>query len=163
MLIQQGGKMVDNLSKARRSWNMSRIRGKDTTPEKAVRSVIHRLGYRFRLHAKKLPGRPDVVLPRLRTVVLVHGCFWHRHKGCQNCTTPSNNRGFWLEKFAGNVARDELNQQKLKEAGWNSIVVWECETKDILKLEERLSRAFSNEADHWRRRPATTSAICLAK
>lgn len=99
----------DRLTKARRSWNMSRIRGKDTTPEKAVRSLLHRMGYRFRLHVKRLPGRPDIVLPKYRAVIFVHGCFWHRHRGCKNCTTPTNNRGFWVKKLEGNARRDEPN------------------------------------------------------
>jgi DNA mismatch endonuclease (patch repair protein) len=98
--------MRDRLTKERRSWNMSRIRGKDTTPEKLVRSVLHKLGYRFRLHGKKLPGRPDIVLAKHKTVIFVHGCFWHRHRGCKNCTTPTTNRDFWVEKLEGNAVRD---------------------------------------------------------
>jgi DNA mismatch endonuclease Vsr len=94
----------DRLTKARRSWNMSRIRGKHTTPEKVVRSALHRMGFRFRLHGKGLPGRPDIVSRKYKTVVFVHGCFWHRHKGCRNCTTPTNRREWWLEKLNGNAA-----------------------------------------------------------
>src|SRR5438128_11204664 len=86
------GLMRDRLTKARRSWNMSRIGGKDTAPEKIVRSLLHRMGYRFRLHGKILPGRPDLVLAKYKTVIFVHGCFWHRHRGCKNCTTPTNRR-----------------------------------------------------------------------
>src|SRR5881397_1182997 len=89
----------DRLSRERRSWNMSRIRGKNTTPEMRVRSLLHRMGFRFRLHGKKLPGRPDVVLAKYKTVVFVHGCFWHQHKGCKNWTTPTNRRGWWLKGF----------------------------------------------------------------
>ena len=121
--------MRDRLSKERRSWNMSRIRGKNTTPEIVVRSVLHRLGYRFRLHAKKLPGRPDVVLPKYRTAVFVHGCFWHRHRGCKNCTTPTNNRAFWVAKLGGNAARDRRNQSALVRLGWRVVTIWECETR----------------------------------
>ena len=98
--------MRDRLTKERRSWNMSRIRGKDATPEKFVRSVLHKLGYRFRLHGKKLPGRPDIVLAKHKTVIFVHGCFWHRHRGCKNCTTPTTNRNFWVGKLEGNAALD---------------------------------------------------------
>lgn len=119
--------MPDKLNKSRRSWNMSRIRGKDTTPERAVRSLLHRHGYRFRLHLRDLPGRPDIVLPRYKTVILVHGCFWHRHRNCRNCTTPANNRDFWIKKLKGNVARDRRNEAKLRKAGWQVVVVWECE------------------------------------
>jgi DNA mismatch endonuclease (patch repair protein) len=108
----------DRLTQARRSWNMSRIRGKDTKPEMVVRSLLHRMGYRFRLHGKGLPGRPDIVLARHRIVVLVHGCFWHRHRGCKNCTTPANNRKFWVKKLEGNAARDRLNRRALVRLGW---------------------------------------------
>ena len=121
--------MRDRLSKERRSWNMSRIRGKDTAPEKVVRSVLHRLGYRFRLHGKKLPGRPDIVLPKYKTVVFVHGCFWHRHRGCKNCTTPTHRRAWWLKKLEGNVARDKRQRHILRKLGWRVVVVWECETE----------------------------------
>ena len=108
---------------------MSRIRGKDTTPEMVVRSMLHRMGYRFRLHARDLPGRPDIVLPKYRTVVFIHGCFWHRHKGCRNSTTPTNNRRFWVEKLEGNAARDKVRAQALRKLGWRVMVVWECETE----------------------------------
>src|SRR5436305_11353986 len=121
--------MKDRLTKERRSWNMSRIRGKDTTPEKVVRSVLHRMGFRFRLHGKKLPGRPDIVLARYKAVILVHGCFWHRHKGCRNCTTPTKNRAFWVKKLEGNAARDDLHRLALRKLGWRAAVVWECETE----------------------------------
>ena len=97
---------MDTLTKDRRSWNMSRVRGENTAPEKRVRSLPHKLAYRFRIHVKKLPGRPDIVLPRFKMVVFVHGCFWHRRKGCKNCTTPTNNREFWVKKLEGNAARD---------------------------------------------------------
>src|SRR6266508_3338631 len=115
--------MRDRLTKDQRSWNMSRIRGKDTTPEKAVRGLIHRLGFRFRLHGKKLPGRPDVVLMKHKTVIFVHGCFWHRHRGCKNCTTPTNRREWWIAKLGGNAARDKVHQRALRKLGWRSIVI----------------------------------------
>jgi DNA mismatch endonuclease, patch repair protein len=108
---------------------MSRIRGKDTVPEKVVRSILHRLGFRFRLHGKKLPGRPDIVLPKYKTVIFVHGCFWHRHKGCVNCTTPTNRRDWWIAKLEGNAARDKVHRKALRKLGWDSLVVWECETE----------------------------------
>src|SRR5690242_16161900 len=98
---------MDRLDKIRRSWNMSRIKGQNTTPEIAVRSMLHRAGFRFRLHAKALPGKPDIVLAGLRTVIFVHGCFWHRHTGCKLCYMPKSNIDFWTAKFAGNVERDE--------------------------------------------------------
>jgi DNA mismatch endonuclease (patch repair protein) len=119
--------MADILTKERRSWNMSRIRGKDTRPEKHLRSLLHAAGFRFRLHMKELPGRPDIVLPRYRTAIFVHGCYWHRHSSCRLATTPSSNREFWLEKFAGTVARDKRNREALEAAGWTVLTVWECE------------------------------------
>jgi DNA mismatch endonuclease (patch repair protein) len=130
----------DRLTKARRSWNMSRIRGKDTTPEKVVRSLLHRMGYRFRLHGKKLPGRPDIVLAKHKTVIYVHGCFWHRHRGCKNCTTPTHRRKWWLRKLEGNAARDRVTRRTLRELGWRSVVVWECETERLEHLEIRLRK-----------------------
>jgi DNA mismatch endonuclease (patch repair protein) len=119
----------DRLTKERRSWNMSRIRGKNTTPEKRVRTLLHRLGYRFRLHVKNLPGKPDIVLPKYKTVIFVHGCFWHRHRGCRNCTMPTHRQDFWLAKLNGNAARDKVHQRVLRKLGWRSIVIWECETE----------------------------------
>jgi DNA mismatch endonuclease, patch repair protein len=127
---------------------MSRIRCKDTSPEKVVRSVLHRLGFRFRLHSKSLPGRPDLVMPKYRTVVFVHGCFWHRHRGCKNCTTPTNRQQFWVEKLEGNAARDKVTQRKLRQLGWDVVVVWECETEKAEpreRLAERLARVLSRK------------------
>ncbi|PXW64642.1 T/G mismatch-specific endonuclease [Chelatococcus asaccharovorans] len=121
--------MADTLTSERRSWNMSRIRGRDTGPELVLRSLLHRAGFRFRLHAKQLPGRPDIILPRYRTAIFVHGCFWHRHPGCRNATTPSTRREFWQAKFDGNVSRDARNQAELEAAGWTVLTVWECELK----------------------------------
>lgn len=121
--------MADTLTSERRSWNMSRIRGRNTGPELRLRSLLHRAGFRFRLHAKRLPGRPDVVLPKYRTAIFVHGCFWHRHPDCRNATMPSTRREFWQEKFDGNVTRDARNRAALEEAGWTVITVWECELK----------------------------------
>lgn len=119
--------MADKLSRAHRSWNMSRIRGRNTGPEIRLRSLLHRAGFRFRLHVRDLPGRPDIVLPRYRTAIFVHGCFWHRHPGCRNSTMPSTRRDFWKEKFEENVRRDERNRHALEDAGWSVAVVWECE------------------------------------
>lgn len=121
--------MADTLTSERRSWNMSRIRGRDTGPELMLRSLLHRAGFRFRLHAKQLPGRPDIILPRYRTAIFVHGCFWHRHPGCRNATTPSTRREFWQAKFDGNISRDARNQAELEAAGWTVLTVWECELK----------------------------------
>lgn len=132
----------DRLTRERRSWNMSRIRGRDTAPEMVVRSALHRMGYRFRLHGRALPGKPDIVLPKHRTVIFVHGCFWHRHRECKNCTTPTRRRGWWIRKLEGNVVRDKHQQKALRKLGWRSVVVWECETEKPDAL-ERLGRALA--------------------
>lgn len=121
--------MADSLTVERRSWNMSRIRSRDTGPERTLRSMLHRAGFRFRLHDRSLPGTPDIVMKKHRTVILVHGCYWHRHEGCKNAKTPSTRTDFWQEKFGATVARDERNLDALTELGWNSIVVWECDLK----------------------------------
>lgn len=119
--------MADTITAERRSWNMSRIKGVDTAPERQLRSLLHRAGFRFRLYERHLPGRPDIVLPRYRAVVFVHGCFWHRHAGCRYATTPSTRPDFWNGKFAATVARDARKADELAAAGWRVITVWECE------------------------------------
>ena len=108
---------------------MSRIRGRDTKPEKLLRSLLHRAGLRFRKHVRDLPGKPDIVLPKHRAVVLVHGCYWHRHPGCRFTTTPATNTSFWAEKFAETVERDRKAYEALQEQGWRVFTVWECELK----------------------------------
>lgn len=107
---------------------MGRVCCQDTKPELLVRSILHRNGYRFRLHKKGLPGKPDIVLAKYKTVVFVHGCFWHRHKGCRDATVPKSNTEFWLQKFMQNVNRDKVNQDALRLLGWKVIIVWECAT-----------------------------------
>ena len=119
--------MADSLTAERRSWNMSRIRGSNTKPELTLRSLLHRAGYRFRLHDKTMPGKPDIVLKKHRTAIFVHGCFWHRHSGCKNTTTPSTRADFWAEKFAATVARDQRKESELRSLGWKVITVWECQ------------------------------------
>lgn len=131
-------KMRDLLTKERRSWNMSRITGKDTLPEMRVRSLLHRMGYRFRVHRRDLPGNPDIVFVSRRLVVFVHGCFWHRHRRCKNCTTPTNRREFWLKKLEGNASRDKRNRRRLRILGWKTFVIWECETENGNLLAIRL-------------------------
>jgi len=128
--------VVDRITKEHRSWNMSRIRSKDTSPEKRVRSFLHRAGFRFRLHVKNLPGSPDIVLPKYRTVIFVHGCFWHRHPGCKYAYTPKSRVDFWQKKFKENVVRDRKNIALLEEKGWKVLIIWECEvSKDIILKE----------------------------
>ena len=131
--------MVDTISEERRSWNMSRIRSKNTKPELVVRSLLHGMGFRFRLHVKDLPGKPDIVLPKYKTVIFVHGCFWHRHQGCKEATTPKTRTDWWLEKLNRNVARDQEAIAALSSQGIKVIVVWECEAKKS-NLEELMNR-----------------------
>ena len=133
----------EGLVSSERSRNLAAISGKDTAPELTVRKMLHGMGLRFRLHREDLPGRPDIVLPRHRTVVFVHGCFWHRHEGCRFTTTPKTRREFWQAKFNGNVARDSRNQADLAELGWRVIVVWECELKQPDFLRNRLTDEFN--------------------
>jgi len=117
---------------------MARIKGKNTKPELAVRRALHALGYRFRLHRSDLPGRPDIVLPRYRTAIFVHGCFWHRHPGCPKASTPKTRSDFWKDKFQTNVARDRRDAKALENADWQVLVVWECETRQVGALSAKL-------------------------
>jgi DNA mismatch endonuclease, patch repair protein len=133
---------VDSLSRGERSALMSRIRAGNTKPEIAVRRLLHALGFRFRLHRSDLPGHPDIVLPGRRTVVFVHGCFWHRHSRCRKATTPQTRRSFWSLKFKQNVERDKRQQRELKRMGWGVVVVWECETRNLERLRDRISLAL---------------------
>lgn len=121
---------------------MRAVRRAHTKPEVLVRKALHALGLRFRLHAKLLPGSPDIVLTKHQTVVFVHGCFWHRHPGCKYATTPKTRQEFWIPKFEGNVARDARKEAQLQELGWRVLIVWECETKDLVALDVRLRREF---------------------
>jgi DNA mismatch endonuclease (patch repair protein) len=125
---------MDRISPEERSRIMSHIRSKDTKPEKRLRSLLHRLGFRFRLHRKDLPGTPDIVLPKYRTVIFVHGCFWHQHPGCKKATLPRSNVEFWKNKLEKNIERDKEVEKKLIETGWNVIVIWECEIKKTYSL-----------------------------
>lgn len=129
---------MDRLTAEQRSWNMSRIKGRDTGPERQVRSLLHRLGFRFSLKRRDLPGRPDIVLAKYGAAIFVHGCFWHRHKDCRNSVTPKTRPEFWLKKLNGNVERDKRNAVALKKLGWKVLTVWECEVPDELKLSQRL-------------------------
>lgn len=134
---------MDRLTTEKRSWNMSRIRSKNTNPEKQVRSLLHRTGYRFRIHVRKLPGCPDIVLPKYRTAIFVHGCFWHRHEGCRYAYVPKSSIEFWERKFQDNVERDKRNSENLKRLGWSVEVIWECESRDPELLLKRINTIFN--------------------
>ena len=129
---------MDTVSPERRSEIMARVRGRDTRPEMAIRRLLHSLGYRYRLHDKRLPGRPDLVFALRRKVIFVHGCFWHRHPACDLARTPKSRVEFWRTKLDGNRQRDLANQGTLRSLGWRFFVVWECELTNLDSVTERL-------------------------
>lgn len=132
--------MVDSLSPKERSERMALIRSKDTWPEIALRRELHRLGMRYRLNSSRLPGKPDIVLSRHRSVIFVHGCFWHRHKGCSIATTPKSNIDMWQAKFDRNVARDKRVVRELQAAGWRVYTAWECDLQSKIRAEKTAER-----------------------
>lgn len=134
---------MDRISKERRSWNMSRIKDRDTKPEMIVRSTLHKLGYRFRLHSRTLPGKPDIVMAKHKTVIFVHGCFWHRHDNCKFAYSPKTRIDFWQQKFLENIDRDVQVKLSLEKAGWRILVIWECQTKNIDRLRAHISNSFN--------------------
>lgn len=123
-----------------RSRTMRAVKSRDTGPELVVRRVTHGMGYRYRLHRKDLPGRPDMAFPARRKAIFVHGCFWHRHDCSRGARTPKSNRDYWIPKLRRNEERDEKCRRRLAEMGWRTLVIWECETKDLNKIEERISK-----------------------
>jgi DNA mismatch endonuclease (patch repair protein) len=137
---------MDSVSPEKRSWVMTQVKGRDTRPEKAVRSLLHGLGYSFRLQRKDLPGKPDIVLSKHHAVIFVHGCFWHRHPGCKRATMPADNAEYWARKFERNVARDAKNQNMLEEQGWRVLAVWECELKSLEVLRKTLDSFLRPDA-----------------
>jgi DNA mismatch endonuclease (patch repair protein) len=123
---------------------MAAVRSKDTKPEMGVRRIVHALGYRYRLHDPKLPGRPDLVFASRHKTIFVHGCFWHRHTGCRYATTPKTRTAFWEAKFFSNIARDRRTRRELKKRGWAVMTIWQCELKNPERLTERLDDFLSN-------------------
>lgn len=140
---------------ATRSRIMRAVGRAHTGPEMMVRKLLHALGYRFRVHRKDLPGTPDIVLPKHKTAIFVHGCFWHRHEGCRLTTMPKTRVEFWRDKFDRNVARDQRNEDALTHAGWRVMTVWQCETQRRDELTERLRNAFLEE--HYGRLPTSSA------
>ena len=134
---------MDNLSKQERSQRMSRIRSVDTGPEMVVRRLVHGTGFRYRLHARNLPGTPDMVFPRLGKIIFVHGCFWHAHKGCRNATLPSSNTDYWHRKIDRNRRRDKRVREALRKIGWRTAVIWECKLRDADSVAGRLLKLAS--------------------
>ena len=139
--------MTDVLSKEQRKRCMSKIKSKDTKPEMLVRRFLFSHGFRFRLHRKDLPGNPDIVLPKYKTVIFINGCFWHGHKDCKFASIPETNRNFWLTKISGNIIRDNESVERLKQSGWKVIVIWQCELKPKVKDQtlEQLITKLQNE------------------
>jgi len=142
--------MVDNVYAVTRSRMMSAIRGQGTLPERIVRRYLHGAGLRFRLGGAGLPGRPDIVLPRHRVSLFVHGCFWHRHEGCRFTTTPATNPDFWKVKFTRNVGRDAANEDRLRALGWQPMVIWECQTSDAEALDSLVWQILACGSDNKR-------------
>lgn len=143
--------MADRITRERRSANMAAIKGGNTQPELAVRRLLHAMRVGYRLHAKALPGRPDIAMKGRRKIIFVHGCFWHRHEGCRFAYTPKSRTAFWKEKFAANVARDERNLVALKRLGWDVMTVWECEAVDANVLRDRIMSFLARTPDAPRR------------
>lgn len=140
--------MTDRLTPEKRSWNMSRVRSRHTKPELIIRSLLHRAGFRFRIKNNKLPGSPDIILPKYTTAIFVHGCYWHRHAGCSKASMPKSNKDFWRKKFDNNVARDRRVQSELKELQWRVLVLWECEImKDPLAVLNRIIEQLDQGID----------------
>lgn len=137
--------MTDIFSKEKRSWIMSRVKGRDTKPEMLVRSFVHRMGFRFRVHGRDLPGNPDIVLPRYGKVIFVHGCFWHGHNRCPRSKRPATNKSFWNKKLDANIERDKRFRRELRRMGWKLLVVWQCETHNPEKLLGKLERFLYDE------------------
>jgi DNA mismatch endonuclease (patch repair protein) len=132
--------LADVLTSEQRKRLMSAIRTEHTSPELAVRRILHSLGYRFRLHRHDLPGKPDIVLSRYKTAIFVHGCFWHQHSRCNRAAVPTSNRKFWLAKLSGNAARDRRVARQLRQLGWKVFVIWGCELREVGRLERRIVR-----------------------
>lgn len=132
--------MTDIVSISQRSHIMSLVRAKNTRPEMTVRRLLHSMGYRYRLHGKKLPGKPDLVFAGRRKVIFIHGCFWHRHENCTFAGLPKSNRDFWREKFDRNIARDRANCIRLREEGWKVLVIWQCELQDVEAVRRKAVR-----------------------
>jgi DNA mismatch endonuclease (patch repair protein) len=136
--------VADHVDRKKRSLIMAAVHSEDTRPEMAVCKIVHDLGYRYRLHVRTMPGRPDLVFPARRKVIFVHGCFWHRHRKCRYASLPKTRRKFWESKFAANVARDRRTVRELKRMGWAVLTVWQCELKKPVRLTGRLNDFLSN-------------------
>ncbi|HAJ80282.1 MAG TPA: very short patch repair endonuclease [Fibrobacteres bacterium] len=149
--------VADVFTKSKRSRIMALVHSKNTTPELIVRSTLHRLGYRFSLSSKKLPGKPDIVLSRFQKLIFVHGCFWHQHKGCKASERPSSNSDYWNNKLDRNISRDKKNIAMLKKSGWDVLIIWECQTRKNLSLSVKLAKFMKRP--NKRLRSSSASAL----
>jgi DNA mismatch endonuclease (patch repair protein) len=136
---------MDTLTPAERSERMSRVRSRDTKPEMLVRRLVHKMGYRYRLHARKLPGNPDLVFPSLRKIIFIHGCFWHRHGSCKNTRWPKSRLAFWKPKLEENRQRDAANHRRLRRMGWRVMTVWECKLAQTEAVSRRVKRFLEKD------------------
>jgi len=139
---------MDVYGKRKRSEIMARVKGRDTKPELLVRTIVHNLGYRFRLYRRALPGNPDITLPKHRKIIFVHGCFWHGHKRCRRAAIPTTNITFWKKKLDSNIARDRRNIGQLRKDGWRVLVVWQCQTRKPETLKRTLYKFLNEEGEH---------------
>lgn len=135
-----------------RSYTMRQVKSKNTAPELTVRKLLHRAGFRFRLHRDDLPGKPDIVLPKYRLAIFVHGCFWHRHPGCRRASTPATNQDYWIKKFARNTSNDAQNIFELHSRGWKTLILWECEVKSTLSSKEAIEKSVVRKVQAAARR-----------
>lgn len=142
--------MADVFSSEKRSWLMSRVKGRNTAPEILIRSILHRMGFRFRIHRRDLPGNPDIVLPLHSKVIFVHGCFWHGHKRCPRSKRPTTRKGFWNRKLDQNIERDKHSQLELQRMGWKVLVVWECQTRKLEKLFSKLQKFMIEDSKKFK-------------
>lgn len=148
---------MDNMTRSQRSRTMARIKSKNTVPEIFVRKIIFRLGFRYRIHQRRLPGNPDIAFASKKKVIFVHGCFWHSHKNCKKSTSPKSNTAYWIQKLKENTARDLYVKKQYKSMGWSLLVIWECQLDDPQRLETRINKFLSKEQINTTREPPDNS------
>jgi len=139
---------MDNLTQKQRRYCMSKIRSKDTKPEKAVRTILDKLNIRYNIHAKTLPGTPDIVIPEIKKIIFVNGCFWHQHKNCKRANIPKTNKEYWIKKLSRNIKKQNIDIKNLRKVGWSISVIWECQTKDETALIKKIKRICKNDKKH---------------
>jgi len=141
-------KIMDNLTQKQRRYCMSKIRSKDTKPEKVVRTILDKLNVRYNIHAKTLPGTPDIVIPEINKLIFINGCFWHQHKNCKRANLPKTNKEYWIKKLSRNIKKQNTDIKNLRKLGWSISVIWECQTKDETALINKIKRICKNDKKH---------------